>query len=246
IRLVPRLGCRIVLVDEDDGVARKAARRLAAIGYRAVHVLDGGVAGWSARYPLFPSTNVPSKAFAEVVEIDRHTPHVTAAELDQLRREGQKLVVLDSRTIEEFNRFHVPGAVTCPGAELVHRFDDLVPDRDTLVVVSCAGRTRSIIGAQSLINAGVANKVVSLSGGTQGWRLSGLELERNPAAARAPVGAASRARGRGWAAGVAERYRVRRIDHATLAMWQADPPRTTFLLDVRTPQEYSAGHLPGS
>ena len=115
---------------------------------------------------------MPSKAFAEIVEIDRHTPHVTAAELDRLRREGTKVAVLDSRTVEEFNRFHVPGAVSCPGAELVHRFTDLVPDPDTLVVVSCAGRTRSIIGAQSLINAGVPNKVVSLQGGTQAWRLA--------------------------------------------------------------------------
>ena len=51
------------------------------------------------------------------------------------------------------------------------------PSPDTLVVVSCAGRTRGIIGAQSLINAGVPNRVMSLAGGTQGWRLAGLELE---------------------------------------------------------------------
>ena len=96
-RLVPRRSCRIVLVDDGDGVADKAARRLAALGYGAVHVLAGGVAAWAARYPLFPSSNVPSKAFAEIVENDRHTPPITAAELDRLRRAGQKLVVLDSR-----------------------------------------------------------------------------------------------------------------------------------------------------
>src|SRR5579862_2948929 len=123
-RLVPRRSCRIVLIDDGDGVAGKAARRLAPLGYGAVHVVAGGVAAWSAAgMPLFPSSNVPSKAFAEFVEIDRHTPHVTAAELDRLRREGTRLVVLDSRTVDEFNRFHVPGAVTCPGAELVHRFN---------------------------------------------------------------------------------------------------------------------------
>src|SRR6476619_2453821 len=109
-RLVPRLSCRVVLLDDGDGVAAKAVRRLAALGYDAVHVLDGGVAACSAAgYPLFPSTNVPSKAFAEIVEIDRHTPHVTPDELARLRREGKKHVVLDSRTVEEFNRFHVPG-----------------------------------------------------------------------------------------------------------------------------------------
>jgi rhodanese-related sulfurtransferase len=246
-RLVPRLSCRIVLVDDGDGVAQKAARRLATLGYGAVHVLDGGIAAWAQSYPLFPSSNVPSKAFAEIVEIDRHTPHVTAAELDRLRREGQKLVVLDSRTVEEFNRFHVPGAVTCPGAELVHRFDDLVPDRDTLVVVSCAGRTRSIIGAQSLINAGVPNKIVSLQGGTQAWRLAGLELERGTRASLAPVSAAAAAEARRLASDVARRFGVRLIDGGTLAAWQNEnESRTTYLLDVRTPDEFAAGHLPGA
>ena len=247
-RLVSRRACRIVLADDGDGVADMAAHRLAALGYHALFSLTGGVAAWSAAgLPLFPSTNVPSKAFAEIVEIDRHTPHVTAAELDRLRRGGTKLVVLDSRTVEEFNRFHVPGAVTCPGAELVHRFSDLVPDSDTLVVVSCAGRTRSIIGAQSLINARVANKVVSLQGGTQAWRLSGLELERDTRASLALVSASAAAAARRLADGVAARFGVRRIDHATLARWQRENDnRTTYLLDVRTPEEFAAGHLAGS
>ncbi len=245
-QLVPRRHCRIVLADDGDGVAGRAAARLLALGYGAVSVLEDGVPAWGERYPLFPSSNVPSKAFAEIIEIDRHTPHVTASELDRLRRAGEKLVVLDSRTIEEFNRFHVPGALTCPGAELVHRFQDLVPDPDTLVVVSCAGRTRSIIGAQSLINAGVPNKVVSLQGGTQAWRLSGLELERDTEAALASVSEAAAATARRLADAVAARYGVRLIDRATLAAWQAEPERTVYLLDVRTPQEYAEGHLPGS
>jgi rhodanese-related sulfurtransferase len=189
---------------------------------------------------------VPSKAFAEIVEINRHTPHVTPTELDRMRRDGTKHVVLDSRTIAEFNRFHVPEAQTCPGAELVHRFNDLVPDADTLVVVSCAGRTRSIIGAQSLINAGIPNKVVSLQGGTQAWRLAGLDLERDTRASLAPVSAKAAAVARSLADGVAARFGVRTIDRGTLARWQAEGDRTTYLLDVRTPEEYAAGHLPGA
>ncbi|HZT87787.1 MAG TPA: rhodanese-like domain-containing protein [Stellaceae bacterium] len=246
-RLVPRLACRIVLVDDGDGVAERAARRLAAIGYTSVHILAGGVAAWEdAGHRLFPSINVPSKGFAEIVEHDSRTPHIGAAELDRRRRAGEKLVVLDSRTVEEFNRFHVPGAITCPGAELVLRFADLVPDPDTLVVVSCAGRTRSIIGAQSLINAGVPNRVVSLSGGTQGWRLSGLDLERDTRDSLRPVSAAAVAAARPRAERVARRFGVRTIDRNTLAAWQGDAQRTTCLLDVRTPEEYAAGHLAGS
>ena len=246
-RLVPRQSCRVMLVDGGDGVADKAAGRLAHRGYTAVHVLAGGVAAWSAQYPLFPSNNVPSKAFAEIVEIGSHTPHVTAAELHEMQQAGRNLKILDSRTVEEFNRFHVPGAQTCPGAELVYRFADLVPDPETLVVVSCAGRTRSIIGAQSLINAGVPNKVVSLQGGTQGWRLAGLDLERNTQQAVAPVTAAGAEAAAPLAAQVAAKYGVKRIDRATGDAWQREAAtRTTYLLDVRTPEEFAAGHLPGS
>jgi rhodanese-related sulfurtransferase len=247
LRLVPRKTTRIALVDGNDGVAQRAAQRLFHLGYSDVNCLTGGVAAWSmAGYPLFPSNNVPSKAFAEIVEIDSHTPHITATELDRLRRAGTKHVVLDSRTIEEFNRFHVPGAQTCPGAELVYRFRDFVPDDNTLVVVSCAGRTRSIIGAQSLINAGVPNKVVSLQGGTQGWRLAGLELERNTQQALTPVSSAALAAAEPRAVTVAERFGVAKIDRDTLLGWQREARRTTYLLDVRTPEEFAAGHLPGS
>ena len=248
LRLVPRKSTRTVLVDGNDGVAARAARRLAHLGYSDVSVLTGGVAAWSmAGYPLFPSNNVPSKGFAEIIEIDSHTPHLTAAELHEMQRAGTNLKILDSRTVEEFNRFHVPGAVTCPGGELVYRFADMVPDPDTLVVVSCAGRTRSIIGAQSLINAGVPNKVVSLQGGTQGWRLAGLELERNTQQSVAPVTNAGVAASEPRAAAVAARYGVTTIDRTTLAGWQREAARrTTYLLDVRTPEEFAAGHLPGS
>jgi rhodanese-related sulfurtransferase len=246
-RLVPRRSCRIVLVDDGDGVADKAARRLAALGYDSVHVLAGGVDAWAADYPLFPSTNVPSKAFAEIVEHEYGTPAISAAELDRRRRAGDKVIVLDSRPLDEYERFHVPGAVTCPGAELVLRFADLVPDPDALVVVSCAGRTRGIIGAQSLLTAGVPNRVMSLEGGTQAWRLAGFDLEHGMttdllAPSRAAVAAAQQR-----AAAVAARFAVRSIDRTTLAGWLGEADRrTTFLIDVRTPEEFAAGHLPGS
>src|ERR1700741_3743189 len=138
--LVPRRSCSVVLLDEADGVSAKAARRLERLGYNDIHILSGGAAAWSAAgYQLFPSTNVPSKAFAEIIEHQFATPAISATELDRLRRSGERVTVLDSRPIDEYERFHVPGAISCPGAELVHRFDDLVDAPETLVVVSCAG-----------------------------------------------------------------------------------------------------------
>src|SRR5438045_4004792 len=172
-QLAPRRGCPVVLLDDGDGVAEKAARRLAALGYSAVHVLAGGVGAWSAAgHPLFPSTNVPSKAFAEIVEHEYGTPAISAAELERRRRAGDNIVVLDSRPLDEYARFHVPGAMTCPGAELVLRFADLVPDAETTVVVSCAGRTRGIIGAV------IAHRGRAEPGAVAGRRHAGLAARR--------------------------------------------------------------------
>jgi rhodanese-related sulfurtransferase len=247
-RLVPRRSCRVVLLDDADGVAAKAARRLDGLGYGSIHVLAGGAAAWSAAgYRLFPSSNVPSKAFAEIIEHEFATPAISAAELDRLRRSGEKVTVLDSRPAEEYARFHVPSAITCPGAELVHRFGDLVDSPETLVVVSCAGRTRGIIGAQSLINAGVPNRVVSLSGGTQGWRLAGLELESGATTELRPVSDNADAAAQRRAAAVAARFGIRRIDQKTLDAWIGETEkRTTYVLDVRSPEEFASGHLPGT
>jgi rhodanese-related sulfurtransferase len=184
---VPRRSTRILLIGTDDAASDKAARRLHAIGYADIHAISGGVAAWArAAFQLFEGVNVPSKAFAEIVEQELLTPHLSAAELQKLFEQKTDLVLLDSRTAEEFERFHVPGAVSCPGAELAYRIDDLVQRPETLVVVSCAGRTRGIIGAQTLINAGIRNRVVALAGGTQGWRLAGLQLESSPATPLAP------------------------------------------------------------
>src|SRR5229473_824609 len=235
VRLVPRHSCRVVLVDDADGVASMAVRRLEGLGYRDIKVLEGGAAGWSAAgYRLFPSTNVPSKGFAEIIEHEFATPAISAEELDRLRRSGERVTVLDSRPLEEYARFHVPGATPCPGAELAHRFADLVPSPETLVVVSCAGRTRGIIGAQSLLDAGVPNRVASLAGGTQGWRLAGLELDSGLGSGLAPVSAAGLVSARRRVDVVAARFGVGAIDHATLAAWLAEADRrTSYVLDVR-------------
>src|SRR4051794_10701122 len=202
-RLVPRRSTRIVLCDDADGMAERAAGILARAGYTDVAVLDGGVAAWAAAgFELFSGVNVPSKAFGEFVEHASATPSIAADELDRLIRAGTDMVVLDSRPFDEYQRVSTPTAVNVPGAELALRIHDLAPSPQTLVVVNCAGRTRSIIGAQSLINAGVPNKVVALRNGTMGWTLAGLACEsgkarRAPGAVRRPRLGQVRSRPRG-------------------------------------------------
>src|SRR6188768_3285620 len=174
-RLVPRNSTRIVLCDDGDGLVERAAKILAGAGYTDISFLQGGIAAWEkAGLELFSGINVPSKAFGEHIEHACHTPSVSAEELDGLMRSGADMVVVDSRPFDEFQRVSIPGATNVPGAELVLRIHDIAPSPETLVVVNCAGRTRSIIGAQSLINAGLPNKVVALRNGTMGYTLAGF------------------------------------------------------------------------
>jgi rhodanese-related sulfurtransferase/predicted metal-dependent enzyme (double-stranded beta helix superfamily) len=246
-RLVPRPGTRIVLVDDDEQLAQRAARVLRRLGYRDLHVLGGGNAAWKAAgYELYSGVHVPSKAFGEHVEHHDNTPRIAAADLKAKLDAGEDLVILDSRPMSEYRVMNIPGALDCPGAELVYRMHEAAPRPETLVVVNCAGRTRSIIGAQSLINAGVPNKVVALKNGTMGWHLAGLELERGQSrVAAAPAGAAFE-KAKTAAAQVARRFGVKWISPAELKTLQDERTRTTYLFDVRSPEEYAAGHLPGS
>ena len=245
--LIPRLGTRIVLVDAGGGFAERAAAKLTMIGYQDVACLEGGIAAWEAAgYVLFSGVHVPCKAFGEYVEHHYDTPHIDAEELQAKRDAGEDLVILDSRPMDEYHLMNIPDGVDCPGAELACRVHDMAPNPDTLVVVNCAGRTRSIIGAQSLINAAIPNKVVALKNGTMGWHLAGYELERGQSRMAPPPSAAALPKGQASAQAAGERFQVPRIDRATLAQWQGEAgERTLYVLDVRDPVEYHAAHPVG-
>jgi rhodanese-related sulfurtransferase len=245
---LPRRDVAIITVDDDgQGDAQIAAQRLLALGYADVSLLAGGVRGWQAAGgELFRDVNVPSKAFGELVEAQRHTPSLSAEEVQALIDAKADVVIVDARRFDEYQTMSIPTATSVPGAELVLRVAQLAPHPATRVIVNCAGRTRSIIGTQSLINAGLANPVAALRNGTIGWTLAGLQLERGQNrrfdaqlydATRIPAAASARR--------VADAAGVARVRREAIEAWRAQQGRTTYFFDVRTPEEYAAGHLPG-
>ncbi len=246
-QLVPRRTARIALCDDGDGRAERAAAILARNGYSDVRILAGGVDAWAAAgFELFSGVNVPSKAFGEYVEHAKDTPNIAAADLEKLLRDGADLVVLDSRPFDEYVRVSIPTATNVPGAELVLRAREIAPLPQTTVVINCAGRTRSIIGAQSLIDAGLPNKVMALRNGTMGWSLAGFACDSGKNRRAPAVSPATLDWARDAAERVAQSCGVERIDRGTLEAWRTDTERTLYVFDVRDPAEYEASHVPGA
>ncbi len=243
---LPRRDVPIVLLDNGEGDTKLAAQRLQNLGYTDIAILDGGLAGWiKAGGEVFRDVNVPSKAFGELVEAQCHTPSLTAEQVHTLITTGADIVIVDVRRFDEYQTMSIPTATSVPGAELVLRVPQLAPRAETRVIVNCAGRTRSIIGTQSLVNAGLPNPVAALRNGTIGWTLAGQQLEHGQQRRFGPTPEADRIKAAAAARAVADRAGARRIGHADLAAWQTQQERTSYFFDVRTLEEYEAGHLPG-
>ncbi len=245
--LLPNPRTRVVCVDGGTGLAERLARLIEALGGTDVAVLEGGTKTWDAAgYVLFSGVNVPSKAFGEWVEHHYGTESVDPPELDAWIRSGRPMVVLDSRPMEEFRAMSIPTGIDVPGAELVYRIGDLAPDPETLVVVNCAGRTRSILGAESLRRARIPNRVVALRNGTMGWELAGFKAARGETATYASGRPATADLALGRAEAFAREAGVQRVESATLAGFATEDARTLYVLDVRAPDEFEAGHAPGT
>jgi rhodanese-related sulfurtransferase len=241
---VPRRSTEVVCYDDGGGEAATAVGLLESLGYSQASALQGGLQAWiEAGLELFSDVNAPSKAFGELVDATLHPPSIDPVELLSRIERGDDLVVLDARRFDEYQVMSIPSAVSVPGGELVRRLTSLVDHDETLVVVNCAGRTRSIIGAQSLRNADVANEVVALRNGTIGWSIAGLELDHG-ADRRFSMASQTDERVRESASGLAVAAGVRRISWAERDELAARD-ETTYCFDVRDPAEFEAGHRRG-
>jgi rhodanese-related sulfurtransferase len=246
---VPCKGTQVVVCDDDGRRASLAAATLERMGYRNVAVLAGGINRWvSENHHTEWGSNVPSKDFGEKVEVVHHVPEIDATELHARIERGDKLIILDTRTPEEYRRFCIPGGRSVPGGELALRITDITRDLtpDTTVIVNCAGRTRSIIGTRMLQRMGLTN-VYGLKNGTSGWVLAGHQLEQGADRVAlpdpSPEGIAA---AEAYARRLANEDGVQFLDIPALqAMLQRREQETVYCIDVRTEEEYVAGHIPG-
>lgn len=246
-QLVPRTSTRVVLVDDDESIVNRAVEMLVGAGFTNVSWLAGGNNAWDAAgHRLFSGSGIVSKAFGELVELELGTPHIEPAELATWRAEGRPFLLVDARPMAEYRTVSIPGATDCPGAELVYRVPGIIPDEETPVVVNCAGRTRSIIGAQSLRDAGIANPVFALKNGTMGWHLAGLMTAHGESNMVVEPTEMALADAKRLAGEILIREAIPVVDVEKLDEWRDDSTRTTYVFDVRQPEAFEAGHIPGS
>jgi rhodanese-related sulfurtransferase len=238
----------IALCDEDGELAALARPTLADMGYTDIRALAGGLRAWrGAGRALVQGVNVPSKVFGERVLHELGTPEITPPDLRARIDRGDDLVIVDSRTPEEYARGCVPGAWSVPGGELVLRIGDMVRRPDTTIVVHCGGRTRSYLGAESLRRMRLPNPVVALENGTMGWELAGLALERGASRWAPPVSVESRAAASLVARRVADDEGVRFVTVDELHKYrERQDAENLCVFDVRTAEEYAAGRVAGA
>ena len=246
---VPVKGEKIIVCDDDGRRATLAAATLNQMGFNNVWVLDRGVNQWSTEgYPTEWGSNVISKDFGERMEVEHHVPEIEATELHERIERGDKLVILDTRTPEEYQRFCIPGGRSVPGGELALRVTDITKDldKDTTIIVNCAGRTRSVIGTRVLQRMGLTN-IFGLKNGTSGWLLAGYDLETGGDRLELPEPSSEGlAAAETYAARLAHEDGVRYLDVAAVqSMLDQHEEKTCYFVDVRTNEEYSAGHIPG-
>lgn len=244
--LVPRPDVTVILIDGGDGVAERGADRLAALGYDRIGVVAGGIGGWEeAGFPVYKGVNVPSKTLGELAEALWHPAMIAARDLASWRQRGGAPAVFDARPPAEYARMRVPGSRCLPNGELAHRLPRAAAEGP--IVVTCAGRTRGIIGAIGLRLAGHEGPVHVLENGTQGWALAGLVLERGNQAEPYPaLDEAALAQSRARAEALSARYGIARIGPEDVASLLAEPGRTTYLFDLRSEEEAALDPLPAA
>ena len=246
-RLVPFTATQVIVCDDDGRRATLAAATLERIGFRQVAVLAGGINRWTTEgYPTEWGVNVPSKEFGEKIQVEHHVAEMHPEELHARQQRGEKIVLLDSRTPEEHRRATIPGGRSAPNGEVALHIADLAPDPDATIVVHCAGRTRSIVGARLLQRMGYS-KVFDLRNGTMGWMMAGLELETGSTRVELPAASAAALAGaEAFAARIAAEDGVRSLSIPALRELMARADReNVYLIDVRTSNEYAGGHIPG-
>jgi rhodanese-related sulfurtransferase len=143
------------------------------------------------------------------------------------RRDRQTAYCIDVRTLQEYERGHIPGFRWFPGGQVVQRSDDVLVVKNCPVVFACDNKARATCIASWYRQFGF-EEVYAVQGGTTAWAAAGLPLERGMVEPT-PVGLAQ------------ARAHVQLLSPQALQASQ-----TPVVIDVDTSQDFARGHVPGA
>ena len=93
---------------------------------------------------------------------------ISAENAKKIMDSGEEHIILDTREQEEFDEGHIPGAILIPYTEIENKAEEMIPDKDKLILVYCRSGRRSKIAAESLAKLGYTN--VKEFGGIIDWQ----------------------------------------------------------------------------
>ena len=99
--------------------------------------------------------------------------NITAEEAKQIMDSEDGYIILDARTQEEYDQVHIPGAIVISHEEIMEKAEDVLTDKDQLILVYCRSGRRSKIAAEALVELGYTN--IREFGGIIDWP---YEVER--------------------------------------------------------------------
>ena len=92
---------------------------------------------------------------------------ITPEEAKKIMDSGEEHIILDTREQDEFDEGYIPGAILIPYTEIENKAEEMLPDKDKLILVYCRSGRRSKIAAESLSKLGYTN--VKEFGGIIDW-----------------------------------------------------------------------------
>ena len=92
---------------------------------------------------------------------------ITPEEAKKIMDSGKEHIILDTREQDEYDEGHIPGAILVPYTEIENKAEEMLPDKDKLILVYCRSGRRSKIAAESLAKLGYTN--VKEFGGIIDW-----------------------------------------------------------------------------
>ena len=93
--------------------------------------------------------------------------NITAEEAKQIMDSEEGYIILDVRTQEEYDQGHIPGAIVISHEEITEKAEDVLTDKDQLILVYCRSGRRSKIAAEALVELGYTN--IKEFGGIIDW-----------------------------------------------------------------------------